>query len=102
MWLFFFKQKTAYEILAGLVGSEMCMRDRYRGGEVTKAVAVASGGTSSGPSPSAISSGVARSWLLSPPLASISVHRPLAIPVVFSTRSAVPAPPVVGLSLIHI
>ena len=25
---FFFKQKTAYEILIGLVGSEMCIRDR--------------------------------------------------------------------------
>ena len=24
----FFKQKTAYEILSGLVGSEMCIRDR--------------------------------------------------------------------------
>ncbi len=24
---FFFKQKTAYEILIGLVGSEMCVRD---------------------------------------------------------------------------
>ena len=24
-----FKQKTAYEILSGLVGSEMCIRDRY-------------------------------------------------------------------------
>ena len=23
-----FKQKTAYEILSGLVGSEMCIRDR--------------------------------------------------------------------------
>ena len=26
---FFFKQKTAYEILSGLVGSEMCIRDRH-------------------------------------------------------------------------
>ena len=25
------KQKTAYEILSGLVGSEMCIRDRGRG-----------------------------------------------------------------------
>ncbi len=25
--LVFFKQKTAYEILSGLVGSEMCLRD---------------------------------------------------------------------------
>src|SRR5678815_6011979 len=30
-WLvfFFFKQKTAYEMLRSLVGSEMCIRDRY-------------------------------------------------------------------------
>eukprot|EP00831_Metopus_contortus_P034361 TRINITY_DN27405_c0_g1_i1.p2 TRINITY_DN27405_c0_g1~~TRINITY_DN27405_c0_g1_i1.p2 ORF type:complete len:145 (-),score=48.83 TRINITY_DN27405_c0_g1_i1:236-670(-) len=28
---FFFKQKTAYEMQRGLVGSEMCIRDRYRG-----------------------------------------------------------------------
>nr|CUV26796.1 protein of unknown function [Ralstonia solanacearum] len=28
LWFFFFKQKTAYEILSGLVGSEMCIRDR--------------------------------------------------------------------------
>ena len=28
--LFFFKQKTAYEILSGLVGSEMCIRDRAK------------------------------------------------------------------------
>ena len=27
--IFFFKQKTAYEISACLVGSEMCIRDRY-------------------------------------------------------------------------
>ena len=27
--VFFFKQKTAYEISACLVGSEMCIRDRY-------------------------------------------------------------------------
>ncbi len=25
---FFFKQKTAYEMLRSLVGSEMCIRDR--------------------------------------------------------------------------
>ena len=30
---FFFKQKTAYEMLRSLVGSEMCIRDRYRGSE---------------------------------------------------------------------
>ncbi len=28
MIFFFLKQKTAYEILIGLVGSEMCIRDR--------------------------------------------------------------------------
>src|SRR5428012_24701 len=28
--LFFFKQKTAYEIMPSLVGSEMCIRDRGR------------------------------------------------------------------------
>ena len=26
---FFFKQKTAYEIMPSLVGSEMCIRDRH-------------------------------------------------------------------------
>ncbi len=25
--VFFFKQKTAYEVLRGLVGAEMCIRD---------------------------------------------------------------------------
>ena len=29
---FFFKQKTAYEIMPSLVGSEMCIRDRGRRG----------------------------------------------------------------------
>ena len=28
-FIFFFKQKTAYEMLRSLVGSEMCIRDRY-------------------------------------------------------------------------
>eukprot|EP00831_Metopus_contortus_P016735 TRINITY_DN17052_c0_g2_i2.p1 TRINITY_DN17052_c0_g2~~TRINITY_DN17052_c0_g2_i2.p1 ORF type:complete len:106 (-),score=34.92 TRINITY_DN17052_c0_g2_i2:164-481(-) len=28
-FFFFFKQKTAYEMQRGLVGSEMCIRDRY-------------------------------------------------------------------------
>eukprot|EP00825_Cyclidium_porcatum_P019952 TRINITY_DN22813_c0_g1_i1.p3 TRINITY_DN22813_c0_g1~~TRINITY_DN22813_c0_g1_i1.p3 ORF type:complete len:105 (-),score=20.78 TRINITY_DN22813_c0_g1_i1:919-1233(-) len=28
MFFFFFKQKTAYEIMPSLVGSEMCIRDR--------------------------------------------------------------------------
>ena len=27
-YVFFFKQKTAYEIMPSLVGSEMCIRDR--------------------------------------------------------------------------
>eukprot|EP00831_Metopus_contortus_P029188 TRINITY_DN24033_c0_g1_i2.p3 TRINITY_DN24033_c0_g1~~TRINITY_DN24033_c0_g1_i2.p3 ORF type:complete len:104 (+),score=45.76 TRINITY_DN24033_c0_g1_i2:2-313(+) len=30
MIFFFFKQKTAYEMQRGLVGSEMCIRDRRR------------------------------------------------------------------------
>eukprot|EP00825_Cyclidium_porcatum_P027661 TRINITY_DN29811_c0_g1_i1.p4 TRINITY_DN29811_c0_g1~~TRINITY_DN29811_c0_g1_i1.p4 ORF type:complete len:100 (+),score=11.15 TRINITY_DN29811_c0_g1_i1:36-335(+) len=30
-YFFFFKQKTAYEIMPSLVGSEMCIRDRYMG-----------------------------------------------------------------------
>ena len=34
--LFFFKQKTAYEIGVRLVGSEMCIRDRVIAGEVLK------------------------------------------------------------------
>ena len=29
-FFFFFKQKTAYEMLRSLVGSEMCIRDRFR------------------------------------------------------------------------
>ena len=28
--VFFFKQKTAYEIMPSLVGSEMCIRDRKK------------------------------------------------------------------------
>eukprot|EP00831_Metopus_contortus_P002210 TRINITY_DN10812_c0_g2_i1.p1 TRINITY_DN10812_c0_g2~~TRINITY_DN10812_c0_g2_i1.p1 ORF type:complete len:211 (-),score=38.66 TRINITY_DN10812_c0_g2_i1:103-735(-) len=31
VFFFFFKQKTAYEMQRGLVGSEMCIRDRYMG-----------------------------------------------------------------------
>ena len=30
VFFFFFKQKTAYEMLRSLVGSEMCIRDRAR------------------------------------------------------------------------
>ena len=37
---FFFKQKTAYEIEYGLVGSEMCIRDRVRGYDVERATPV--------------------------------------------------------------
>ena len=33
-WVFFFKQDTAYEMLRGLVGSEMCIRDRDRQGKI--------------------------------------------------------------------
>ncbi len=29
-FFFFFKQKTAYELLRGLVGSELCIRDRFQ------------------------------------------------------------------------
>ena len=31
---FFFKQKTAYEMLRSLVGSEMCIRDRHQGSNI--------------------------------------------------------------------
>eukprot|EP00825_Cyclidium_porcatum_P011785 TRINITY_DN16084_c0_g1_i2.p1 TRINITY_DN16084_c0_g1~~TRINITY_DN16084_c0_g1_i2.p1 ORF type:complete len:136 (-),score=33.66 TRINITY_DN16084_c0_g1_i2:40-447(-) len=31
---FFFKQKTAYEIMPSLVGSEMCIRDSYTADEI--------------------------------------------------------------------
>src|SRR5674536_72686 len=30
VFFFFFKQKTAYEMLRSLVGSEMCIRDRFK------------------------------------------------------------------------
>ena len=33
-WLLFVKQKTAYEIEYGRVGSEMCIRDRRKSGRV--------------------------------------------------------------------
>src|SRR5659263_244019 len=33
MLFFFFKQKTAYEIMPSLVGSEMCIRDRAMGAD---------------------------------------------------------------------
>src|SRR5674536_397791 len=35
VWFFFFKQKTAYEMLRSLVGSEMCIRDRLNLGNAT-------------------------------------------------------------------
>src|SRR5674536_386391 len=34
LFFFFFKQKTAYEMLRSLVGSEMCIRDRSDDGAV--------------------------------------------------------------------
>ena len=34
MELFFFKQKTAYDVKFGLVGSEMCIRDSWEGATV--------------------------------------------------------------------
>src|SRR5678816_4963935 len=36
---FFFKQKTAYEMLRSLVGSEMCIRDRHRHAVMVEALA---------------------------------------------------------------
>eukprot|EP00825_Cyclidium_porcatum_P003803 TRINITY_DN11766_c0_g1_i1.p1 TRINITY_DN11766_c0_g1~~TRINITY_DN11766_c0_g1_i1.p1 ORF type:complete len:183 (-),score=37.29 TRINITY_DN11766_c0_g1_i1:120-668(-) len=36
MFFFFFKQKTAYEIMPSLVGSEMCIRDRYQNRDVSQ------------------------------------------------------------------
>ena len=36
MWCFFFKQKTAYEVEDGLVGSEMCIRDRLKAVEANR------------------------------------------------------------------
>eukprot|EP00658_Telonema_sp_P-2_P025228 TRINITY_DN20158_c0_g3_i3.p1 TRINITY_DN20158_c0_g3~~TRINITY_DN20158_c0_g3_i3.p1 ORF type:complete len:214 (+),score=48.89 TRINITY_DN20158_c0_g3_i3:77-718(+) len=44
---FFFKQKTAYEMLRSLVGSEMCIRDRY-GPRVTVAMAFNQSATANG------------------------------------------------------
>ena len=38
---FFFKQKTAYEILIGLVGSEMCIRDRGFSDNIVTQIALA-------------------------------------------------------------
>ena len=35
-WFFFFKQKTAYEMLRSLVGSEMCIRDRLSQGQTVQ------------------------------------------------------------------
>eukprot|EP00825_Cyclidium_porcatum_P004356 TRINITY_DN12037_c0_g1_i1.p1 TRINITY_DN12037_c0_g1~~TRINITY_DN12037_c0_g1_i1.p1 ORF type:complete len:132 (-),score=28.84 TRINITY_DN12037_c0_g1_i1:65-460(-) len=36
VFFFFFKQKTAYEIMPSLVGSEMCIRDRSQTQEIKK------------------------------------------------------------------
>ena len=47
MWcicFFFFKQKTAYEMLRSLVGSEMCIRDRPIAGMETRAMRIEGGG----------------------------------------------------------
>ncbi len=41
---FFFKQKTAYEILSGLVGSEMCIRDGATGAGIIIRGGIAHGG----------------------------------------------------------
>ena len=41
---FFFKQKTAYEMLRSLVGSEMCIRDRWSTGEKVFTAASDDGG----------------------------------------------------------
>ena len=41
--LFFFKQKTAYEMLRSLVGSEMCIRDRSGRHDVKEGFLVFSG-----------------------------------------------------------
>eukprot|EP00658_Telonema_sp_P-2_P057614 TRINITY_DN46050_c0_g1_i1.p1 TRINITY_DN46050_c0_g1~~TRINITY_DN46050_c0_g1_i1.p1 ORF type:complete len:101 (+),score=31.69 TRINITY_DN46050_c0_g1_i1:97-399(+) len=35
MFVFFFKQKTAYEMLRSLVGSEMCIRDSSHARSIT-------------------------------------------------------------------
>ena len=47
-YFFFFKQKTAYEMLRSLVGSEMCIRDRFQDafdvGLVVKVVVEGAGG----------------------------------------------------------
>eukprot|EP00658_Telonema_sp_P-2_P013971 TRINITY_DN15297_c0_g1_i4.p1 TRINITY_DN15297_c0_g1~~TRINITY_DN15297_c0_g1_i4.p1 ORF type:complete len:100 (+),score=52.45 TRINITY_DN15297_c0_g1_i4:68-367(+) len=52
MWLgvcdffFFFKQKTAYEMLRSLVGSEMCIRDSHRVPSFAWVAAIKRGSTS--------------------------------------------------------
>ena len=45
---FFFKQKTAYEVLRSLVGSEMCIRDRRPSRQSPAATAPATGPTAVG------------------------------------------------------
>ena len=39
-FLFFFKQKTAYEIRLSLVGSEMCIRDRNQEENLNRIITV--------------------------------------------------------------
>eukprot|EP00658_Telonema_sp_P-2_P074463 TRINITY_DN6369_c0_g1_i5.p1 TRINITY_DN6369_c0_g1~~TRINITY_DN6369_c0_g1_i5.p1 ORF type:complete len:100 (+),score=14.66 TRINITY_DN6369_c0_g1_i5:44-343(+) len=41
-FFFFFKQKTAYEMLRSLVGSEMCIRDRFQWVHVEKILEISS------------------------------------------------------------
>ncbi|CUX66077.1 hypothetical protein BN3590_03111 [Clostridium sp. C105KSO15] len=38
--VFFFKQKTAYEIMPSLVGSEMCIRDKVHTSDIVAAASV--------------------------------------------------------------
>src|SRR5450756_3203815 len=46
MFFFFFKQKTAYEIMPSLVGSEMCIRDSSSGAASAAGLTITSGVTS--------------------------------------------------------
>eukprot|EP00658_Telonema_sp_P-2_P029886 TRINITY_DN22663_c0_g1_i1.p1 TRINITY_DN22663_c0_g1~~TRINITY_DN22663_c0_g1_i1.p1 ORF type:complete len:202 (-),score=52.13 TRINITY_DN22663_c0_g1_i1:166-771(-) len=48
VFFFFFKQKTAYEMLRSLVGSEMCIRGNSKRGESPSAAAVSGGRSSIG------------------------------------------------------
>ena len=44
LYVFFFKQKTAYEMLRSLVGSEMCIRDRLTSALTAQSIAPKRGG----------------------------------------------------------